>query len=157
MLKDIEYKKTEVASDVETFLFHACRFSPNGKILNSVLLEEYRRWKKSVKREIKENDMKEIKDYLNSSKYALKATVWSSQGSNEGYYGVSLKSDEHIHKKTSSTGKTVEKREIETGQVLGKWETIAKAAQYEGLSASKMSRCIKNKITINDYYYMFNV
>ena len=157
MLKDIEYKKTEIESDVETFLFHACRFSPNGKILNSVLLDEYQRWKKSVKREIKENDMKEIKDYLNSSKYALKATVWSGQGSNEGYYGVSLKSEEHMHKKTSSTGKMVEKRELETGQVLGTWETIAKAAQYEGLSASKMSRCIKNNITINDYYYVVNV
>jgi hypothetical protein len=156
MLKDIEYKKSAVASDVETFLFHACRFSPSGKILNSVLLEEYQRWKKSVKREIKENDLKEIKDYLNSSKYAIKATVWTVQGSNEGYYGVSLKSEEYIHKKTSSTGKTVEKRELETGQVLGTWETIAKAAQYEGVCTSKMSRCIKNKITIKDYYYAVN-
>ena len=69
---------------------------------------------------------------------------------------IKVKSEEYIHKKTSSTGKTVEKRELETGQVLGIWETIAKAAQYEGVCTSKMSRCIKNKITIKDYYYAVN-
>jgi hypothetical protein len=83
--------------------------------------------------------------------------VWTGQTSNEGYYGVSLKSEEYMHKKTSSTGKTVEKRELETGQVLGTWETIAKAAQYEGMCASKMSRCIKGKTVIGDYYYAVNV
>ena len=156
MLKTIEYKKTTAGSDAETFLFQVCRFSPSGKILNSVLLEEYQRWKKSVKREVGDGDMKELKEYLNSCKYAIKATVWTGQTSNEGYYGVSLKSEEYMHKKTSSTGKTVEKLELETGQVLGTWETIAKAAQYEGMCASKMSRCIKNKIVIGDYYYAVN-
>lgn len=157
MLKTLEYKKTTAGSDAETFLFQVCRFSPSGKILNSVLLEEYQRWKKSVKREVGDGDMKELKEYLNSCKYAIKATVWTGQTSNEGYYGVSLKSEEHMHKKTSSTGKTVEKRELETGQVLGTWETIAKAAQYEGMCASKMSRCIKGKIVIGDYYYAVNL
>jgi hypothetical protein len=41
--------------------------------------------------------------------------------------------------------------------VLGTWETIAKAAQYEGMCASKMSRCIKGKTVIGDYYYAVNV
>jgi len=152
-LKSIEYKKKYPANDVETCLFQVCRFSSSGKILNSVLLQEYQRWKKSLNKEVSDNDMKDLKDYLNSCEYALKATVWTDQGSNEGYYGLSLKSDEHKHKKTSSTGKRVEKREVGTEHVLSTWETIAKAAQYEGVCASKMSLGIKNKAVFKGNYY----
>lgn len=153
-LKNIEYKKKLVNNDVETFLFQVCNFSPSGKILNSILLQEYQRWKKSVNKECYDRDIKDIKEYLNSCEYALKSTVWTDHGSNEGYYGLSLKNDEYKHKTTSSTGKKVEKIENNTGQVLGTWETIAKAAEAEHISAPKMSRSIKNAIVFNnDYYY----
>jgi hypothetical protein len=152
-LKDLTYKKKHTENDAETFLFQVCKFSPCGKILNSTLLEQYQRWKKSVDKTPAETDMKDLKDYLNSCEYVLKATVWTDVGSNEGYYGVSLKSDEYKHKTTSSTGKTVEKREIKTGALLGKWETIAKAAASEGVSPAKMSRSIKNAVKFGDYYY----
>ena len=152
-LKSIEYKKKYAANDVETCLFQVCRFSSSGKILNSVLLQEYQRWKKSLNKEVSDNDMKDLKDYLNSCEYALKAVVWTDEGSNEGYYGLSLKSSEHKHKKTSSTGKRVEKREVGTDQVLSTWETIAKAAQYESVCASKMSLSIKNKVVYKGSYY----
>ena len=94
-----------------------------------------------------------IKEYLNSSQYVVKATVWTDKGSNEGYYGISLKIDEYNHRTTSSTGKKVEKIEVSSGQVLNTWETIAKAAEFEHISAAKMSRSIKHKIVYNDYYY----
>jgi hypothetical protein len=64
-LKSIEYKKSQVDSSVETFIFQVCQFSDCGKILNSVLLREYQKWKLSVNKELSENDMKEIKEYLN--------------------------------------------------------------------------------------------
>lgn len=153
-LIEIEYKKKLVNDDAETFLFQVCQFSPNGKILNSILLSEYQRWKKSVGKECSDNDMKEIKEYLNSCEHAIKATVWTDAGSNEGYYGVMLKCDEHKHKVVSSTGKTVEKRESKTDNLLGTWTTIAKAAESEKISAAKMSRSIKAKVVFNnDYYY----
>jgi len=155
-LKDIVYKKRypNSTNDVETFMFQVCIFSPNGKNLNSVLLTEYQRWKKSVEKTCSDNDMKEIKEYLNSCEHVLKATVWTDVGSNEGYYGVSLKSNELKHKVTSSTGKKVQKVEIATGAILSTWETIVKAAQYESMSASKMSLSIKNQTKFNnDYYY----
>jgi hypothetical protein len=154
-LKTIEYKKKLEKSTVETFIFQVCKFSDNGKILNSTLLKEYQNWKLSVNKELNDNDndMKEIKEYLNSSDYVLKATVWSKEGSNEGYYGLSLKEIEMKPNYTSSTGKTVYKRESETNELLGTWNTIAKAAETEGISKAKMSRCVKNKIVINDYYY----
>ncbi len=56
-------------------------------------------------------------------------------------------------KTTSSTGKKVEKIDNKTGLVLRTWETIAKAGEDENMSASKMSRSIKNKIMYGDYYY----
>ena len=155
-LKTVEYKKTQENSTVETFIFQVCNFSDTGKVLNSVLLREYIKWKKSVGKELSENDMKEIKEYLNSSPYALKATVWTDEGNNEGYYGLSLKQNDYKPKFISSTGKKVYKREKDTNNLLSTWDTIAQAAITEGMSAAKMSRCVKNKIIINDYYYSIN-
>jgi hypothetical protein len=152
-LKSIEYKKSQENSNVETFLFQACEFSDCGKILNSVLLKEYQKWKLSVNFSLTDNDMKEIKDYLNTCPYALKATVWSEQGSNEGYYGLSLKQNYYKPKFVSSTGKKVYKKDLQTDQVLGTWDTILKAASFEQISAAKMSRAIKNKIIFDDCYY----
>ena len=152
-LKPVEYKKTKENSNIETFLFQVCQFSDCGKILNSVLLSEYQKWKISVGKELSDNDIKEIKEYLNESPYALKATVWTSEGNNEGYYGLSLKQHNYKPKLISSTGKKVYKREAQSGLLLSTWDTIAKAAELEGISAAKMSRCVKNKIIIDDYYY----
>ena len=96
----------------------------------------------------------DLKSYLNSCEYALKSTVWTDEGSNEGYYGISLKTNEHKHKIPSSTGKKVEKVEEKTGLVIGTWETIAKAAEAELVSPAKMSRSIKTQtIFNNDYFY----
>ena len=103
-----------------------------------------------MNKSIDNDDLNKIKEYLNACEYALKATVWTEQGSNEGYYGISLKVDEYKHKTTSSTGKKVEKIELKSEQVLSSWDTIAKAAEDENISASKMSRSIKNK-TIFDF------
>ena len=153
-LKSVEYKKSSNNLDVENFIFHACEFSDCGKILNSSLLREYQKWKLSVNKEISDNDIKEIKNYLNNSPYALKATVWIDGESNEGYYGISIKQP-YIQKEkiSSSTGKKVFKREKDTNELLATWDTIAKAAEMEGICSAKMSRYIKNKTTINTYYY----
>jgi hypothetical protein len=152
-LKPVEYKKSKENSNVETFIFQVCQFSDCGKVLNSVLLREYQKWKISVDKELSENDMKEIKEYLNESPYALKATVWTDEGNNEGYYGLSIKQNEYKPKLISSTGKKVYKREEKTDILLATWDTIAKAAESESISAAKMSRCVKNKVIIGDYYY----
>ena len=166
-LKTVEYKKMLQQSDAsmspnaETFLFERCQFSDCGKILNSVLLKEYQKWKQSVGLELTETDMKDLKAYLNASPHALKATVWTEQGNNEGYYGVSLRDDYYAMTNastnnpicTSTTGKKVEKREATTHQLLSSWPTIANAALAEGMCAAKMSRCVKAKTVIADYYY----
>jgi len=152
-LKPVEYKKIHENSTVETFLFQVCYFSDCGKILNSVLLREYQKWKTSVGKELTDSDMKEIKEYLNSSPYTLKATVWTDEGNNEGYYGISLRENNYKPKLISSTGKKVYKREKDSDLLLSNWDTIAKAASAEGISTAKMSRYVKNKNIINDYYY----
>ena len=153
-LKSIEYKKTSNNLDIENFIFHVCEFSDCGKILNSTLLKEYQKWKISVNKELSDHDMKDIKTYLNELPYTLKATVWVDGESNEGYYGISLKKTYSQKPKiTSSTGKKVYKREKITNGLLAAWETIAKAAEMEGMCSAKMSRYIKNKTFVNDYYY----
>jgi len=113
-LKEVEYKKTKENSNVETFIFQVCQFSDCGKILNSVLLKEYQKWKQSVNKELTDNDMKDMKEYLNSSPHALKATVWYENESNEGYYGLSLRPDYYETKLilNSSRGKVITPTDI---------------------------------------------
>jgi cell division septum initiation protein DivIVA len=175
-LKTVEYKKV-VANEaenpaqfsVETFIFQCCKFSDRGKILNSTLLKEYQQWKISVGQTPAENDMKNLKTYLNACPNALKATIWAeNQTSNEGFYGVSLSENYYtmtqaviqeqganaiIGVQLSTTGKKVEKRLVSSNQVLKTWNTIAKAAADEGFSTAKMSRSVKDKTVFNDYYY----
>jgi hypothetical protein len=64
-----------------------------------------------------------------------------------------VKQNEYKPKLISSTGKKVYKRDNETKQLLSSWDSIVKAAEAEGISPAKMSRCVKNKIIINDYFY----
>jgi hypothetical protein len=174
-LNTIEYKKV-IANEAEnpeqfsaeTFIFQCCKFSDRGKILNSVLLKEYQKWKLSVGQSPNEMDIKNLKTYLNGCPNALKGTVWSDQNSNEGYYGVSLRDDYYTMKQAviqeqganpiigvqlSTTGKKVEKRLVNSNQILKTWNTIAKAAADEGFSTAKMSRNVKDKTVIQDYYY----
>jgi hypothetical protein len=66
---------------------------------------------------------------------------------------LSLKQHEYKPKLVSSTGKKVYKKELQTDQILATWESIAKAAEFEGVSPAKMSRLIKNKIEFNNCYY----
>ena len=164
-LRETEYKKKFSSSDaqpVETFLFQMCKFSDTGKILNSVLLREYKKWKQSVHRECApdEVELKELKGYLNACPYALKATVWTEHGVNEGYYGLSLMEDyikqtEQVQKSNkNTTGKVVEKREIKTNELIGTWDSIADAAISENVCAAKMSRYIREKKQIGDYHFV---
>lgn len=154
----IQYVKKHINNDPETFLFQICKFAPSGKILNSTLLEEYRKWKGGLGKPILDTDMKELKTYLNSCEYVIKSTVWATDGSNEGYYGVELRAQVYKPNYTgSSTGKEVEKVVKETGYVLQSWATIAKAAVSEGMCAAKMSRSIKSGVVFNDYFYRVKV
>lgn len=152
-LKAIEYKKNIIQSDAQTFIFQVCKFSPSGTILNTTLTEEFQKWKKSVGKEINGNELDEIKNYLKGSEYTLYTTIWTPYGNGQGYYGLYLKSDEYKFKKTSTTGKKVYKKHIETNEILGSWDTIAKAAQYENISATKMSNAVKLKKIFNDDYF----
>ena len=174
-LNTIEYKKV-IANEaenpeqfsVETFIFQCCKFSDRGKILNAVLLKEYQKWKLSVGQSPNEMDIKNLKTYLNACPNALKGTVWSDQNSNEGYYGLGLSeiyydlkqalikeqgANPIIGVQLSTTGKKVEKRLVNSNQILKTWNTIAKAAESEGFSTAKMSRNVKDKTVIQDYYY----
>jgi len=157
-LKNIEYKKNNVQSDAQTFIFQVCKFSPSGTLLNTTLLEEYQKWKKSVDKKTTENDAFEIKNYLKDCEHVMYTTVWTSEGNGQGYYGLCLKSEDYKCKKTSSTGKKVYKIQFETNEILGSWDTIAKASQYENISSSKMSNAVRSKILFNnDYLYTTTV
>jgi len=153
-LKEIQYKKSPIPSKEQEFIFHACVFSSGGKVLHNDLVDEYKKWKQSLNMEITRDESAKIKEYLKSTDYTLEKPVWTIKGNGIGYYGLSLKNQTDIVKRTSSNGKKVEKKSIQTEETIGTWETIAKAADSEKISATKLSRSIKKKtIFNNDYYY----
>jgi len=152
-LKEIKYEKSEFLSNPQNFIFHACIFSPSGKVLFSDLINEYKKWKEQIKLPIIDTDEKELKNYLKNTNYVLFTTIWCNNGNGQGFYGLSLKKEIDNHRKTSSTGKKIKKYSTK-GELLGTWETIAKAAQAEKICAAKMSRSVKNNVVFNnDYYY----
>jgi phage anti-repressor protein len=152
-LKELKYNKSLTTSNIQNFIFHACIFSPSGKVLFEDLLNEYKKWKEQIKLSPTGEEKEELKKYLKDTNYVLYTTIWANNGGGQGYYGLSLKSEMDRHRTTSSTGKKVEKRMVETNELLGTWETIAKAAEAEKICAAKMSRSIKNRVTFNDDYY----
>ena len=169
MLKPIEYKKRLINSDPENFIFNVCNFAPNNRILNIVLLDEYKRWKQSLNKSSTsdKDDLKELTTYLEQCPYVQKGALWvgansdakkvleiADSKSNFGYYGISLKTDnQYVHKATSSTGKQVNKIETSTGTILNTWTTIAKAASHEQISPAKMSRSISNNTKFSGNYH----
>ena len=169
MLKHIDYKPSILTTEIETFVYEKCKFSPSGKIFVRTLIDEYKEWKRNTSRTINSKDEKELRQYLNSHQHILSAVIWkpyekkiNEDGSNnttenhtmsnDGYYGISLKSEDGKHyKNTSNNGKKVEKRDSHTDTVLETYETIAKAKEETKLST--MSYAIKTKRIINDEYY----
>lgn len=155
-LIEIQHKRSLNPTDLEMFVFEKCIFSQGGTILKSTLIENYIDWKKNVGKEITNDEENAIVNYFKNDKYnkdVLYSTVWTKEGSGQGYYGLILKSDIKYYKKPSTTSKQVFKRLLKTNFLLTKWDTIAKAAESENISNAKMSRYIKNKTEVNDYYY----
>ena len=48
------------------------------------------------------------------------------------------------------------KKEYKTDILLATWDSIAKASRAECISTSKLSRFLKDKNIVDDYYYSFN-
>jgi prophage antirepressor-like protein len=156
-LKDIEYKKQNiVVKNEETCVFACCVFAPSKTVLFSSIVEEYKNWKRKMGQTFDVvDDVKKLKDYLKQCPYILPETVWSQQGSGQGYYGLGLLSEVAYHRK-SSTGCRVQRRDLQDN-ILNNYETIAKAALVENICAAKMSRWIRdrtiNKCDSGEYYY----
>jgi hypothetical protein len=155
-LIELEYKKIRVNSSVETFIFENCRFSDTGKVLESNFLKEYQKWRKSINLNTSDNDIVDMKGYLKENKNVIRAVIWTSNGSNNGYYGISLRKEEldTVNKKlTSSTAKKVEKVDSITGEILGRWDSVAQTADFHGVCTAKISRYIKNGTIVSNYYF----
>ena len=152
-LIEIEHKRSLNPTDLEMFVFEKCLFSQGGTVLKSTLIEKYIEWKKNVDKEINKQEETELINYFKNNEHVLYSTVWTKEGSGQGYYGLILKSDIKYYKKPSTTSKQVFKRLRESNMLLSKWDTIATAAESENVSNAKMSRYIKNNTQVNDYYY----
>ena len=155
-LKPIDYKKIYIDNDIENFIFGNCFFSPDGRCSINKVFDELIKYKEKLSLEINNNELDDLKFYLNNCNYVVKGSIHlhNDNFTYEGYYGVSLKSDSNnIRIGKSSTSKKVCKIDLHTNNILNIWESIVKASIHENISASKMSRLIKNKVKYDNYYY----
>nr|UZT28813.1 hypothetical protein [Nucleocytoviricota sp.]UZT29139.1 hypothetical protein [Nucleocytoviricota sp.] len=155
-LKHIYYKKSYIDSNIENFIFENCIFSPDGRCSTNKVFDELIKYKEKLNLEINKNELEDLKFYLNNCDYVVKGTIHlhNDNFSYEGYYGVSLKSDSNnIRIGKSITSKKVCKIDLQTNNILNTWESIVKASMHENISASKMSRSIKNEVKYDNYYY----
>ena len=163
-LKPVEYKKQYTQNEVEDFLFENCVFSPNSRAATNHLIQHFIEYKRASGLIVNNNEARDMKNYLRNCEYIIGSAIrlHNNDDTFEGYYGIALKSDpDNDETETrisqTSSGKQVEKIHKPTGNVLGSWASIAKAALNEGFSTAKMSRAIKNRTVIGDAYYRVSV
>ena len=152
-LREMKYELPPEKNNITRFISHACTFSDTARVLNSTLLTEYQKWKTELNIPVSNNDMKELKAFLDSSKHTLKAVVHTQVGTNEGYYGIDLKTQGYTPNYKSTTGKKVYKREVGTNFLIKEWNSIADAATHEGIHKTAMSRITRAETPKGDYYY----
>ena len=159
-LKEIQYKKLYSSNEVEDFLFENCVFSPNYRAATNKIVEEFINYKKNNDLLINNNEDKDMKNYLKNCQYIVGGPIrlHNIDATFEGYYGIVLKNDLNNNERISSTstGKSVQKIDSKTKEILNTWSSIAKAALSEEFSSAKMSRAIKNNTLINGCYYISN-
>ena len=160
-LREIHYKKLYISNEVEIFLFENCVFSPNYRAATNKIIEEFINYKKNNDLLINNNEDKDMKNYLKNCQYIIGGPIrlHNIDATFEGYYGISLKNDLENNERIccASTGKSVQKINSKTKEVLNSWSSIAKAAIHEKFSSAKMSRAIKNHTLVNGCYYISEV
>lgn len=145
-----------VPSEVECFLHESCDFVPDGKVLLSQLNNEFKKWLERVRPEQphSKDDLIRLRTELDKCSDVLESNIWTSHGNGLGYYGLHLRCNNSvIQRKSSSTSKAVVKKLVNSGQILNKWNTIAKAAECEDIAPAKLSRMIKGGTIIEGYIY----
>ena len=152
-LKEINYQKKYENNNIENFIFDVCNFSPSGKVIFKNLLDKFNEWKINNNLDINNSEKDDLKDFLKKCNYVLPSNVYVNKQNGLGYYGIFIKSEEKIIEKKPQNGKIIEKRNATTNEIIDIYDTIAKAADSEKIPPSTMSRYIKNKQILNNYYF----
>jgi predicted transcriptional regulator len=68
---------------------------------------------------------------------------------------VKLKADDQVHRHVSTTSKSIQKLNVETMEHVQEkpWVSIAKAAECEGIPATKM-RYVRDKTNVDGFMYV---
>lgn len=156
-LKEIQYTYLSVPpTEHDLFFLEKCVYAPGGTALHKDILKEYHDWRRTLQKPPPTSQEEEqLKKYLKTNPHLLFETVWTTSGNGQGYYGVTLKHETKLQRK-SSTGCKVKKL-TNDGHLITEYDTIAKAAESEGWCTAKMSRAIKSKTIFgtapNTYFF----
>jgi hypothetical protein len=143
----------------ELFLFEMCDRGVKYKGIQVDLVNAFKDWMQT-KNGVTPTDVqvRSLKDYLKNNFF--KTNIWKQYDDGThcggmGYFGIKLKSDEHVHRNVPTTSKSIQKIHVETGEHVGEpWRTIAKAAESMGWCAAKMSRHVRDKTNFEGFMFV---
>ena len=110
----------------------------------------------SLEKKLEKLTLKILKKYLDNSKFTYKSTVWKSNGSNEGYYGIEIVGDKNMPTYVSGVSKRIYKKRVDDDEIIETWKSVADAAYSQDMSISNMSRIARSETVIDNYYYSLN-
>lgn len=131
--------KNDTEKQINEFLENECEFSPDAKILMSVLMNKFEETSNS------RVDRRVLKHFIKCRKDVFFYNLHTNGENGVGFYGFNLKGSIATQSTTSSTAKAVEKVCHKTGKVLGEWKCVREAGENSPVSQAGMSRAIKTK------------
>jgi hypothetical protein len=146
-VKPLEYSMSTTPSVAERFVFDKCVFKSTGKVFIADLLEQF------------DGPKKELNDFLKAYPHTLPAVIMGKEGKpGMGVWGIELKDGQPEMTSNGTSGKTVEKRRVDTDEVVETWPSLKEAAAANRMTnATSMSNAIKKERKTRDGLFYFRL
>lgn len=146
-----------VPSQAERFCSDCCSDSSASRLFYHDLQEAFHEWLRDVdgEAEICDRSLQAVHAYLNQ--FFVPAACWMPETKTtvSGYYGICLKGDEdkYLRRMNNTTARPVNLVDPATQQIKRKFDSVAAAAEYVGISTAGVSRSVRQR-KLRDGYIM---
>jgi ElaB/YqjD/DUF883 family membrane-anchored ribosome-binding protein len=142
----------------EQFLYEMCDRGVTFKSRQLDLINIFKDWFQKKNGEAPSDvQVRSLKTYMENNFFKTNVHMQTNERkAGQGYWGVKLKADDQVHRHVSTTSKSIQKLNVETMEHVREkpWVSIAKAAECEGIPATKMSRYVRDKTNVDGFMYV---
>ena len=143
------FQITESSSEIERFVYDTCTPNATGRITCKDLESAYETWKQD---KLTKETKKLMNDFFNTN--FLGSIVHDGTRTRFGFYGVSLKGQEHVGLKMKNKNRhVVEQLDAETMTLVKTYDSITHAAAEMGASVALISKAISGAKRCNGFIF----